>query len=47
MGDDHFNKFDGDAIRSLATFTLHFTKAFEHHTLCYSTEGEVFSRVVG
>ena len=47
MGDDNFEEFGGDAIRSLATFTLHFTKEFKHHGLLHSAEDEVFPRVMG
>ena len=47
MGDENFEEFGGDAIRTLATFALHFTKEFKHHALRHSAEGEVFSRVMG
>ena len=46
-GDDNFEKLGGYTIRTLATFALHFTKELEHHALCHSAEGEVFSRVMG
>ena len=37
----------GDAIWSLAPFTLHFAKELEHHQLFNSAKGEVLSRVEG
>ena len=47
MGENNFEEFGGDTIRTLATFTLHFTKEFKCHTLHHFAECEVFCRVVG